>query len=401
MFPEYVTGKIDDLELKEILELQFPYYAKLNIEQKALFEKRTQHFLETKKFVPRVDLVISDEMRVLTCACAIQLTLGFNEYRITQYEYVLMYPDVYQSPHTKKMHHGEVNLSGFICFSWKSLQIGIKYAHDNFNVGLHEWSHALRFNSVKGPENDAFFDAYFPKIIATGASEFQKLKEGKTRFFREYAGANVNEFFSVAIEYFFESPEEFRRKLPPLFEQFCILLNQEPREKQIYLNVRYNLLDYKSHLLFTRLLAKGTSYGGLFSVAPVLLCLIFIAIHNFSTEEGMMGLGSIAIMVILIILLFVFPKMKKILVFEEGILLSWMMSGLIRKDSLMMSFDQIIHIEFKPDKGSYESMSVTYYSNREIKEIDLDCRLTPNQVTSLTDHLRKKKVNVLMRPMDL
>ena len=104
-------------------------------------------------------------------------------------------------------------------------------------------------------------------------------------------------------------------------------------------------------------------------------------------------------MIALFVLLFFIPKMKKILVFQEGILLSWMMSGLIRKDSLMMSFDQIIHVEFKAENNKYESISLTYYSKREIKEIELDCSLSDQQVNSLADHLRKKKVNVLVRSL--
>ena len=49
-------------------------------------------------------------------------------------------------------------------------------------------------------------------------------------FLRPYACTNVHEFFSVAIENFFERPEAFRATLPDLYSILVRLLNQDPAQ---------------------------------------------------------------------------------------------------------------------------------------------------------------------------
>ncbi len=156
---------------------------------------------------------------------------------------MLVYPDVYESPSTGKLHKGETNLGGLICLSWKHVLQGIKTPNDNFNLGIHEWTHALRFNAIKYDETDYFFDAYINKWVGFAMHEFSRLKNGQPSIFRRYGAANIHEFFSVCIEHFFESPDEFRLKAPVLFDQTCILLNQIPaKNKSAIIDVRPSLL---------------------------------------------------------------------------------------------------------------------------------------------------------------
>jgi hypothetical protein len=399
LFREYTTGKIDVDAVEKILSEKFQYYLLLNREQKNLFLLRMDEYLQTKKFVAREGIQITDEIRCVVCACAVQLTLGLDEYQIDSYDYILIYPDIYVNPHTKNSHHGETNMAGFICFSWKSIVTGLKYPEDNFHVGLHEWSHALRFNHIKSDSTLCFFDLYFPKVMAAGAKEYQKIKSGKKSFMRTYAGSNVNEFFAVSIEYFFESPEKFRKELPFLFEQFCILLNQEPRKDKVYLNVRDSLLEFKPHFLHTQLLAKGTSNGGLYFVMPFFLTFLAVAFLNFSQPYGNFSVASIMLLIALALPLFVIPRMKSMFIFKEGILLSWLLKGIMRKDPLLISYDQMIQVEFFTQPGHSfsvycENINLSYYNNKSIREVELECRLSEAEVESLTQYLRNKHVNV-------
>ena len=61
---------------KEILRRHFDFYARLAPVRKKNFEKRVSAFIRAKKFVPRDLKAVSEEMRVLISATAIQLTFG-------------------------------------------------------------------------------------------------------------------------------------------------------------------------------------------------------------------------------------------------------------------------------------------------------------------------------------
>ncbi len=144
------------------------------------------------------------------------------------------------------MHKGETNLGGFMCFSWKDFQLGNQTPDDKINLGLHEFGHALRFNGVSGDETDYFFENYFKRWLACAAREFTRMRKGYPSILRKYGSVNINEFFSVVVETFFEKPQEFKAHLPELYNHTSIILNQtflddgsvelKCREKLIQLN---------------------------------------------------------------------------------------------------------------------------------------------------------------------
>lgn len=227
-FPDYIQSTIAKEIIQAELEHSFIYFKNLNADLKKRFVERTSIFIERKKFVARQNLQMTDAIRIIVSACAVQVTFGLKTFTLDTFEYVVIYPDVYESPVTKKMHKGETNLHGFICLSWKHVLAGIKNPTDNYNLGIHEWTHALRFNGINYDQTDYFFDGYINKWVACAMDEYTVLKRGHTSIFRRYGAVNIHEFLSVCTEHFFESPDEFKLKAPELFEQMCILLNQVP-----------------------------------------------------------------------------------------------------------------------------------------------------------------------------
>lgn len=230
-FSEYIQSPVNHTEIHDELERSFLYYKNLDADLKLRFVERTAYFIEQKKFVARQDIQITNGIRIIVSACAVQITFGLDSYILGNFEYVVIYPDIYESPLTKQMHRGETNLNGFICLSWKHVLEGLKCPHDNYNLGIHEWAHALRFNGINYEETDYFFDHYINKWVGSAMPEFLNLKSGKTSIFRRYGATNIHEFFCVCTEYFFESPDEFKLKAPELFNQMCILFNQVPNQE--------------------------------------------------------------------------------------------------------------------------------------------------------------------------
>ncbi len=242
-FSEYTQAPINPIEIHKELEHSYLYYKNLNQQLKQRFVARTSAFIEQKKFVARQNLDLTNSIRIIVSACAVQVTFGLDSFMLDNFEYVVVYPDIYESPMTHQMHRGETNLNGFICLSWKHILEGIENPNDNYNLGLHEWTHALRFNSINYDETDYFFDGYINKWVAGAMHEYSNLKNGKHSVFRRYGATNIHEFLSVCTEHFFESPDEFKLNAPELFEQMCILFNQIPsKEGSAKIGVRNALL---------------------------------------------------------------------------------------------------------------------------------------------------------------
>ena len=50
-------------------------------------------------------------------------------------------------------------------------------------------------------------------------------------YLRGYAFSNIQEFWAVSIEAFFENPKELKYYLPDLYRALCNVLNQDPATK--------------------------------------------------------------------------------------------------------------------------------------------------------------------------
>ena len=85
----------------------------------------------------------------MIAASAVQLTFGLETWDLSYFTQILIYPSEYKNPQTGRYHKGETNLGGFMCLSWSDFIEGIKNPTDKVNLGLHEFGHALRFNSIR------------------------------------------------------------------------------------------------------------------------------------------------------------------------------------------------------------------------------------------------------------
>jgi len=110
-----------------LLEKYFLYYQKLNHRDKSKFQKRLRYFIDSKIFLPKQMSKITDEMRILIGACAVQLTFGLPPIRLVFFKQILVYPDKYTSINGK-VHKGEVNMKRhLIVLSWKDFVEGYRH----------------------------------------------------------------------------------------------------------------------------------------------------------------------------------------------------------------------------------------------------------------------------------
>lgn len=213
---------------KEILLKYFPYYSMLDVHHQHIFEQKLLYFILAKQFVPRGFEKITDEMKVMIGACAVQITFGLPRVYLQHFQKILVYPDDYYSSITKRFHKGEVNPAfGIIVLSWKSFVDGYIYHTDSINLGLHEMAHALRLENIIHNDEFDFFDDDLVAQFDTIAKELCT-SQSQEDFLRAYACSNLHEFFAVAVENFFERPSEFNATLPELYSILAKLLNQDP-----------------------------------------------------------------------------------------------------------------------------------------------------------------------------
>ncbi len=231
-FNRYLINRKIKPSYKKILIAYFRYYHTLSDKNKLHFEKRVQKFIDIKRFDPRGSFTkVTDEMVVLIAASAIQLTFGYPGVYFKHFWRILIYPENYYSKITQHYHKGEVNSRGFIVLSWEHFLKGYMDTGDGINLALHEMAHALRLeNSIKNDEYDFIDHAALKEFDRLGKLETAKIHKGTANFFRKYASQNPDEFFSIAIENFFERPLAFKAHNHALYMATAKVLRQNPLE---------------------------------------------------------------------------------------------------------------------------------------------------------------------------
>lgn len=217
-------------QYRQFLDKHFSYYHQLPAKSKKVFETRVAYFMEAKEFVPREMIAVGWEMKVLISAAAIQLTFGFPRVHLSHFKYILVFPGKFYSNANQQFHVGEVNPSArSIVLGWRFFVEGY-LKKDGRNLGLHEMAHALRLeNRILNHEYNFLDEAVLNEWELRATNTILEIREGRETFFREYGGANREEFFAVAVENFFERPEEFSQKHPLTYGVLCRLLRQDPK----------------------------------------------------------------------------------------------------------------------------------------------------------------------------
>jgi Mlc titration factor MtfA (ptsG expression regulator) len=218
-------------------------------QDKKRFVTRCLHFTSTKEISGAEGFNVTNKVRAIISVSAVQLTLGLDIWDYDYFQRIVIHPQKYRDANTQQNFKGETNLQGYIKFSWLSFIYGYKNAQDNVNLGIHEFTHALRFNSFRGNEQDYYAKHFFTMWLSTAYEVHYQIKNGKKTIFRDYGGTNINEFISVCFEHYFESPLQIKEAYPFLYYNTAILLNQKTEEGKTLIGVREQMMKEKSKLL--------------------------------------------------------------------------------------------------------------------------------------------------------
>lgn len=230
---KYLILRNLDSIYRPFLSQNFSFYNSLSSEDKQLFERRVQKFIDIKEFISRDTRIkeVTPEMKAMIAGSAIQLTFGYPDVYFKHFWRILIYSESYYSAITRRYHMGEVNAQGIIVLSWKSFKDGFANPVDGINLGFHEMAHALRLTNIVGNEEYNFYDRdIMDEFDQEAQKETLKLLNtpGEASLFRSYYVPNAYEFFSVATECFFEKPEDLRNYNPKLYSLLCSILKIDP-----------------------------------------------------------------------------------------------------------------------------------------------------------------------------
>lgn len=212
------------------LNHNYRYYRQLPSKNKMKFLRLVRDHFEYFKFEPRNGMRLTRGRKVIISAAASQLAMHLPQECFTFYTTILVYPDYYTSFHTQKVHKGEVN-PGFrlIVFSWRGIEEGLEPGDDGLNLLLHEFAHALWLENKLMQQTYRVFDpALIKRFEVLAESEMTRMAGNEQHFFRRYAFSNLEEFFAVAVENFFERPATFKTEVPEIYETLAQLFGQHP-----------------------------------------------------------------------------------------------------------------------------------------------------------------------------
>jgi Mlc titration factor MtfA (ptsG expression regulator) len=250
LFKKWARRRIGRKEFPEpwlkIIERNVPFYRRLPAEDKKELLQHVLIFMHEKQFEGCGGLKITDEISVTIAAQACILLL----HRKTDYYpglySILVYPEAYIADMTEHQPNGIVTQGryvrlgeswhrGSVVLSWDDVICGAADIHDGNNVVFHEFAHQLEGSGAEGDNTPVFQNR--SRYIAWARvlqKDFEKLcfevsRRHKT-FLDEYGATNIQEFFAVATEYFFEKPAELSKLHPELYQELKFFYQQDPAE---------------------------------------------------------------------------------------------------------------------------------------------------------------------------
>jgi Mlc titration factor MtfA (ptsG expression regulator) len=228
-----------------LLERRLPLYAHLPPALRQRLHARVLQLLEGWEFVGCNGLEVTEEMRLLVAAQAAVLALGHESDPWPELRAVLLYPDVFLSPHRLE-HEGGVVEEGLrelegeswsgerVVLAWSEVQAGAADPHDGVNVVIHEFAHQLDALSggtgglpVLPPDlpletwSEAW-SAAFARLCA----EVERL--GDEAWLDPAATENAGEFLAYVTEVFVECPWELEAREPAVYRLLVRVLGIDP-----------------------------------------------------------------------------------------------------------------------------------------------------------------------------
>lgn len=235
---KYVNKKFPE-KWRAVLEKYVVFYNALDKNDKQRFETNIQIFLHETR-VTGIKTEVDDITLVLTAASAQIPIFSFPDWEYDNLGEVLIYPRAF-SPNLDLEGEGRSitgmvgtgSMRGMMILSKPALIGGFQNARDKKNVGIHEFVHLLdgADGSFDGIPELFMQKKYIAPWLEIIRKETTKIHKGTSKM-NPYGATNNAEFFTVASEYFFESPQTLQKNNPELYEMLSKIYQQNPSKNK-------------------------------------------------------------------------------------------------------------------------------------------------------------------------
>jgi Mlc titration factor MtfA (ptsG expression regulator) len=223
---------------------RLPFLAGLSEDEIRRLQEMAILFLAEKELSPVRGATLSEDDRL---AIALQACLPVLELGLEWYEGwvgIIVHPADFHVRRSETDDHGVVHTwddelageswpGGPVVLSWDALDEAGSVAQGGVNVVIHEFAHMI--DMVDGeadgvpplPSRTAreawieVFDREFTRFC-------ERVEAGAQGSLDPYAAEHESEFFAVASEAFFESPQLLKQEFPELYELFAGFYRQDP-----------------------------------------------------------------------------------------------------------------------------------------------------------------------------
>lgn len=223
---------------KNILIKALPFYRALNPQEKQQFEQRILLFFNTKK-ITAVDTEIDDSIKLMVASSAIIPMFAFPEFNYPSLIEILIYPNSFDEKfQTQRFEGHKEKISGMVgnrfmngnmILSKPDLTKSFDGKTHKENVGIHEFIHLIdkADGAVDGVPEILIKHQYVKPWLHLIMEEKHKI-EAEHSDINPYGLMSNAEFLAVVGEYFFNSPEKFKRKHQELYNYLTSIFHKNP-----------------------------------------------------------------------------------------------------------------------------------------------------------------------------
>ncbi|MFK7808078.1 MAG: zinc-dependent peptidase [Saprospiraceae bacterium] len=200
-------------QIRMLLTKEHPFYRSLSEKEQKRFRDRVVLYMMANEFMPQKMEEVPPDLQAIVASNIVHLTFGLEDYLLSAFEHVIIYPRPFPSPQYPKNFHTSEIYPGdkVILFAIEQLLPGTINPQERYNIGLHEYIRA--YLHIYGTER-------FSKLEE---SHWEKLEEisswGKDHIFKYINRPDVT-ILPVSICHFFIFGKQFQAILPEEFELY-------------------------------------------------------------------------------------------------------------------------------------------------------------------------------------
>lgn len=232
---------------RQILARRAPFYHALHETYRSRLDQLVRYFMAEKSFEGCGGLRLTEERRLLIAASACVPVLGGISDIYPGLRAILVYPEVYAARYSDigedgvvtegvESRSGESWEQGVVVLAWQEVRNDLRAPADGANIVYHECAHQLDhewgltfsggWDPVRNPGKSPPGRLSAADTMASAYNRFLRgLDTRRPTPFDTYAATNLQEFFAVMSEYWFERPTLLQRHYPELCEVLSVFYN--------------------------------------------------------------------------------------------------------------------------------------------------------------------------------